>query len=65
MLRTRAFGGVDLGKKGTTIDVAGRALKRTWSVLATPLRVGDTSLDVVHDPVAMGWRVGDRIVVAS
>ena len=50
-LGARAFGGV-----GTTIEVAGRPLRRTWSLLAKPAAVGSTSLSLLHDPQAMGWR---------
>ena len=44
--------------------MAGRPLRRTWSLLAKPAAVGSTSLSLLHDPQAMGWRIGDRIMVA-
>lgn len=47
-----------------TIRVLGRPLRRTWSLLAAPLNAGNASLQLVHDPIAMGWRIGDRIAVA-
>ena len=63
-LRTRAFGAYGGGGTTPTIDIAGRPLKRTWSLLAETLSPWDESLRTMHDPYLMGWRVGDRIQVA-
>lgn len=74
-LRTRAFGSyVDHGgmhhsgdmmaHEEPHLSVIGRELDRTWSLLAEPLTPFSTSIQVMHDPVAMGWQVGDRIAVA-
>jgi len=59
ILRTRAFGAVS-----GTVDIRGREMTRTWSLLARPLSTGETNLQLMHDPVSMGWKVGDRIAVA-
>ena len=58
-LTVRAFGGVQ-----STVELSGRPLRRTWSLLAAPVAPGDTAIALLHDPVAMGWRVGDRILLA-
>ena len=60
-LRTRAFGGVGPGSR---IDVSGRPLARTWSLLSAPVPVGASELPLLHSPEDMGWRVGDRLVIA-
>lgn len=67
MLRSRAFGAAAAKGSGfsPTIDISGRSFDRTWSLLAFPTSVGDTSLRLLHNPVAMGWQIGDRIAVAS
>ena len=58
-LRTRAFGGI-----GSTVKVEGRPMARTWSLLAEPAPRGATSITLMHNPIAMGWRVGDRLLIA-
>ncbi len=58
-LRTRVFGGIE-----SQVEVTGRPLQRTWSLLDQPLSVGETSLRLLHHPFQMGWRIGDRIGVA-
>ncbi|NKI34183.1 hypothetical protein HFP89_03260 [Wenzhouxiangella sp. XN79A] len=69
-LRTRAFGSfVEHGHRtghGTHpyLRVVGRELDRTWSLLAEPLQPNSSSIRLIHDPIAMGWQVGDRIAVA-
>lgn len=62
LLGTRAFGAT--GTNNPTIQIKGRELTRTWSLLQVPLAEGDTVLRLAHDPVQMGWKVGDRIAVA-
>ena len=59
-LTVRAFGGVQ-----STIELSGRPLRRTWSLLAEPVSAGAQSISLLHDPLAMGWAVGDRIMIAS
>ena len=61
-LGTRVFG-ADGTSSAATIEISGRPLRRTWSLLAKPLLAGSSSLTLMHDPQAMGWRVGDRILV--
>lgn len=56
-LRTRAFGSyanATLGKY-TIIDINGRELDRTWSLLASPLRQGGNKITLMHNPKLMGW----------
>ena len=62
-MKTRSFGAVGLGGATPTIDLEGRPLRRTWSLLAETLEPWATEMRLMHDPVAMGWRVGDRIQV--
>jgi hypothetical protein len=64
-LGNRVFGGVSYGERTPTIDISGHSLRRTWSLLAVPVGSGLNVLTLLHDPVAMGWAAGDRIVVAS
>ena len=64
-LQTRVFGGYSRAANSfPTIDVSGRPLARTWSLLAVPTTVGMSSITLLHDPEAMGWRIGDRISIA-
>lgn len=69
-LRTRAFGSFVEHGSGVPHDeapyfsVVGRELDRTWSLLAEPLTPNSDSIRLMHDPVAMGWQIGDRIAVA-
>jgi len=66
VLRTRAVGSV--AARGSTvkptIDISGRPLGRTWSLLAAPAPAGATTLELVHDVAAAGWRIGDRVAIA-
>ena len=65
MLRSRAFGStVSDENENPIIDMNGRELIRTWSLLSKPLRVGDTTMKLLHRPDLMGWKVGDRIGIA-
>ncbi|CAF2558252.1 unnamed protein product [Rotaria sp. Silwood2] len=57
---TRAFSAYNAGK----IHVSGRPLARTWSLLANRGTYGMSSISLLHKPEDMGWRVGDRIVIA-
>ena len=66
-LRARSFGGA--GSTLATdiqpvIKIKGRIMSRTWSLLEVPLAVGATSMKLSHNPIDMGWKVGDRIAVA-
>lgn len=65
-LRTRVFGGYNANSTiySPTIDINGRTLERTWSLLLKTVPAGTNVIQVVHNPVAMGWRVGDRILIA-
>jgi hypothetical protein len=60
VLGWRVFGGLG----ASSIELVGRPLQRTWTLLDRPLHVGSTTLQLLHDPIAMGWQVGDRIGVA-
>ena len=42
------------------IDIHGRKLQRTWTLLSKTVMAGETTLHLKHDPIAMGWQVGDR-----
>jgi hypothetical protein len=39
-------------------------LVRSWSLLATSIMMNDTLIQTIHDPIQMGWQVGDRIAIA-
>jgi len=47
-----------------SINIHGRPLGRTWSLLAANAPAGSASVRLAHDPIAMGWQVGDRIGIA-
>jgi hypothetical protein len=59
-LKTRVFGAYASGK----MLVTGRYLARTWSLLADRAIHGMNSISLLHSPVEMGWKIGDRIVIA-
>ena len=64
-LQTRVFGAYSgTVTSSPTIDISGRPLARTWSLLSSPAITGDSEITLLHDPVAMGWQIGDRIVIA-
>ena len=65
ILRTRVFGGYnyDFTIAGPTIDVSGRPMTRTWSLLYKTVSVGSNKIQLIHNPVDMGWQIGDRIVI--
>eukprot|EP00957_Ditylum_brightwellii_P092452 7040309-Ditylum_brightwellii.AAC.1 len=64
MLRSRAFGTAGNGSDNPTVEINGREMKRTWTLLDQPFNIGDTIMKLMHDPARMGWRVGDRIGIA-
>ena len=64
-LKTRAFGSDAMGSSGNPVlEVQGRHLERTWSLLSKPLTAGSTTMTLLHNPTFMGWKVGDRIAIA-
>ena len=64
-LQTRVFGGYSrTATSFPTIEVTGRSLARTWSLLAYPVDSGVSSITLLHDPITMGWQIGDRISIA-
>eukprot|EP00931_Biecheleriopsis_adriatica_P093048 TRINITY_DN667_c0_g1_i1.p1 TRINITY_DN667_c0_g1~~TRINITY_DN667_c0_g1_i1.p1 ORF type:complete len:1526 (+),score=218.47 TRINITY_DN667_c0_g1_i1:80-4579(+) len=60
-LGKRFFGGVGSGR----VDVHGRKLERTWTLLSSNGFPGQNVLQLKDDPTSMGWEVGDRIGVAT
>ncbi|KAK1742392.1 hypothetical protein QTG54_006957 [Skeletonema marinoi] len=65
MLRSRGFGSAALNAGDyPTIDINGRDLARTWSLLSKPLHPGMDKIELMHNANLMDWRVGDRISVA-
>jgi hypothetical protein len=48
----------------TKLVLAGREMARTWSLLSKPSSAGESTISLMHDVASMGWRVGDRLVVA-
>eukprot|EP00854_Cymbomonas_tetramitiformis_P006830 gene6830-8160_t len=60
-----AAGGMLDGAEGLPLlEIAGRTLRRTWSLLAATVTSGVSSIRLMHDAADMGWRVGDRIAIA-
>jgi len=66
MLRTRAFGasGTHNSLTNPSVDINGREMVRTWSLLSKPFLSGESSLKLLHNPSLMGWSVGDRIGIS-
>ena len=56
MLRSRSFGSaaMNIGDY-PTIEISGRELSRTWSLLSKPLQQGDDTVQLMHNPKFMGW----------
>ena len=56
MLRSRSFGStaMNIGDY-PTININGRELARTWSLLSKPLLQGDDKVQLMHNPNLMGW----------
>mmetsp|Transcript_15892 Transcript_15892/g.33623 ORF Transcript_15892/g.33623 Transcript_15892/m.33623 type:complete len:226 (+) Transcript_15892:504-1181(+) len=55
-LRARAFGSyASTATDYPTIDINGRELVRTWSLLSHPIRSGDNKMSLMHDAHLMGW----------
>ena len=65
-LRSRSFGTFKerYSSDNPTMIIRGRKLTRTWSLLSEPLVPGVTSMRLVHDPILMGWKVGDRLGIS-
>lgn len=61
VLGKRFLGGVGSG----VIDIHGRKLERTWTLLTSTGFPQQSVLQLKDDPAAMGWRQGDRIGVAT
>ena len=63
----RAFGAVHTAASEPgmpLIELVGRPLLRTWSLLASTVQSGARELSLMHDAEQMGWRAGDRLAVA-
>ena len=55
-LRSRAFGSYAYAEGDyPMIDINGRELVRTWSLLADPVRSGDEKMKLMHNAHLMGW----------
>jgi len=63
-LRSRAFGSDARDGGNPYLEVKGRPLQRTWSLLSEPLSKGSSVLKLLHDGNRMGWRAGDRLAIA-
>ncbi|KAL6070194.1 G8 domain-containing protein [Balamuthia mandrillaris] len=69
-LSVRAFGGSRVVSDPAQevgypiVEVTGRPLRRTWSLLSHTANEGTDTLHLMHDVEDMGWRVGDRIAIA-
>lgn len=54
-----------LGGNGGVIQIHGRRMQKTWTLLSATARVGSTVLQLKDDPRVMQWRIGDRIGIAT
>jgi len=55
-LRSRGFGSVAMNNGDyPTIDINGRDLARTWSLLSKPLLPGDDKIELMHNANLMDW----------
>ena len=55
-LRSRSFGSVAVDDVDfPIIDINGRELARTWSLLSKPLQQGNGRINLMHNPDLMGW----------
>ena len=55
-LRSRAFGShAATASDYPMIDINGRELVRTWSLLLNPIRSGDNKIALMHNAHFMGW----------
>lgn len=51
--------------RGSRITLHGRRLARTWTLLSRTAKPGSKQLFLKHNAEVMGWRVGDRIGLAT
>ena len=62
-LRTRAFGSYAMTPSDyPVIDITGREIVRTWSLLSNPLKKGEDFIRLMHNPNLMGWYVDTLFV---
>ncbi len=55
-LRSRAFGSYAATDSDyPVIDINGRELVRTWSLLSEPIQVGNDKVKLMHNAHLMGW----------
>jgi hypothetical protein len=55
-LRSRAFGGVHRSPGDyPVVEIFGRPMARTWSLLSKPLVVGDRMMMLMHNANLMDW----------
>lgn len=55
-LRSRAFGTwAETSSDYPMIDITGRDLARTWSLLSVPVQSGDIMIKLMHNAALMGW----------
>jgi len=70
-LGDRFFGGyIDPARKELTssrpvIEIYGRPMSRTWSLLKVDGKEGDTTIQLDHNVAEMGWSIGHRIAIAA
>ena len=58
---SRFFAGVG----GSSVEIYGRTLSRTWTLLSEDHSKSDSILKLKHDADEMNWRVGDKIAIAT
>lgn len=58
---SRFFAGVG----GSSVEIYGRTLERTWTLLSKDQGKWDNHLWLKHSAESMGWRIGDKIAIAT
>ena len=53
------------GARAARIEIHGRRLQKTWTLLSSTAMPGETQLELKEDAREMGWRVGDRLGLAT
>lgn len=64
-LRSRALGSDARDGGDPYLEIQGRPLSRTWSLLSEPLEKGSSVLKLLHGAQSMGWQVGDRLAIGK
>merc|ERR1712037_135894 len=53
------------GVGGSHVEIHGRTMSRTWTLLSEDHSKSDSTLRLKHDAGEMNWQVGDKIAIAT